>query len=312
MRGMIHDAFGGFAQFMDSAVNERGEIDPNLQENTTHPSENQSHPEVDKFERLMNEVKELEATSNIIQDVKVLTKGLSNIAKRFNAFDINNGYHFRTTQSSGVKVDDSGFTLVNFSRLIDFGDQERHEPFIFAEQDQQVIFVQDPKDHEWFAPRLIKPRDVFDMGEENNMQLKSSMQSDATDLVTLENARALEYEYNDCVRSGVDGIVNDIDLMDEDNNDQAQPYIEQLINNQNHSETQDHDGQSNELSSSTGGTEESSISKARKVWGPTLLKDIWKLPPGKTIDVSFNSRNQSIGKEGRKLSSFLGIIARTP
>jgi len=43
-----------------------------------------------------------------------------------------------------------------------------------------------------------------------------------------------------------------------------------------------------------------------------LLKDVWNLPPGKTIVVPFNSRNQSIGKEGRKLASFLGIIARTP
>ncbi|MCE3216903.1 hypothetical protein HAX54_009162, partial [Datura stramonium] len=53
-------------------------------------------------------------------------------------------------------------------------------------------------------------------------------------------------------------------------------------------------------------------SEARKVCGPTLLKDIWNLPSGKTIVVPYNSRNQSIGKEGRKLASFLGIIARTP
>ncbi|OIT08777.1 hypothetical protein A4A49_64736, partial [Nicotiana attenuata] len=53
-------------------------------------------------------------------------------------------------------------------------------------------------------------------------------------------------------------------------------------------------------------------SEAKKVRGPTLLKEIWKLPPGKTIDVSFNNRNQAIGKEGRKLGRFLGIIARTP
>lgn len=33
---------------------------------------------------------------------------------------------------------------------------------------------------------------------------------------------------------------------------------------------------------------------------------------GKTIVVQFNSRNQSIGKEGRKLARFLGIIARIP
>ncbi|KAH0682523.1 hypothetical protein KY285_020031 [Solanum tuberosum] len=50
----------------------------------------------------------------------------------------------------------------------------------------------------------------------------------------------------------------------------------------------------------------------RKSRGPTLLKYVWKLPPRKTIDVPFNCRNHSIGKEGRKLASFLGIIARTP
>ena len=36
------------------------------------------------------------------------------------------------------------------------------------------------------------------------------------------------------------------------------------------------------------------------------------MPRGKTIDVPFNNRNQAIGKEGRKLASFLGIMARTP
>ncbi|KAH0633079.1 hypothetical protein KY284_035865 [Solanum tuberosum] len=50
----------------------------------------------------------------------------------------------------------------------------------------------------------------------------------------------------------------------------------------------------------------------RKPRGPTLLKDVWKLPPGKLIDVPYNSRNQSIGKEGRKLTSFLEIVVRTP
>nr|XP_033513042.1 uncharacterized protein LOC108945861 [Nicotiana tomentosiformis] len=160
------------------------------------------------------QIKELEATSNILKNVKVLAQGPSYIAKRFHAFDVNNGYQFRTKQSEefkvtqnssimvvsktesyastsdntpksanityygrlndivelnyyeefkvvlfkcdwvditkgrGVKEDDLGFTLVNFSRLTDFGDRECHEPFIFAEQAQQVIFVQDPKDHE--------------------------------------------------------------------------------------------------------------------------------------------------------------------
>ncbi|XP_060210609.1 uncharacterized protein LOC132637555 [Lycium barbarum] len=106
-------------------------------------------------------------------------------------------------------------------------------------------------------------------------------------------------------------------LMDDQNHSAAQPYIEQFMDNRNNSEAQSHDGQSNELNSSSGGTEvqhndDSGNSEARKVHGRTLLKDIWKLPAGKTVNVPFNSRNQVVGKEGRNLASFLGIVARTP
>ncbi|KAG5600622.1 hypothetical protein H5410_031992 [Solanum commersonii] len=86
---------------------------------------------------------------------------------------------------------------------------------------------------------------------------------------------------------------------DEQNIDQAQPYIEQLMNSQNHSQTQDYDDPSNGLNNFIDGIDESSNSEARKVCGPILVKDIWKLHSGKIVD-------------GRKLSSLLGIIARTP
>ncbi|KAK6791561.1 hypothetical protein RDI58_010642 [Solanum bulbocastanum] len=193
------------------------------------------------------QAKELEVTSDILKNIKVLAKGPSYIAKRFSAYDL------------------------------------------FTEQAQQAIFVQDPQDHEWFVPRLIRPRDVFDMGEENSVQLESSIQSDSTDLGILENSHVSEIENNDWVRSGVDGIVIDMEV---------------------HTQASPNNGEAN-LEGRNDIENESNL-EARKVRGPTLLKDIWKLPPGKTVDVPFNSRNQAIGKEGRKLSSFLGIIAGTP
>ncbi|WMV46229.1 hypothetical protein MTR67_039614 [Solanum verrucosum] len=116
------------------------------------------------------------------------------------------------TKGRGVMEDDLGFIVENFSRLVDSSDRDRHEPFIFAEQAQKVIFVQDPHNHEWFVPRLIRPRDVFDMGEENSVQLESSMQSDSTDLAILENSHVSEFENNDWVRSRVDGIVIDMEV----------------------------------------------------------------------------------------------------
>ncbi|WMV09020.1 hypothetical protein MTR67_002405 [Solanum verrucosum] len=122
-------------------------------------------------------VNELEASSNIIKDVRVLTQGSSFFARRFIAFNVNNGNRFRTKQSEkfketqysgvivvsktesyastsdnapkGVKDDELGITLVNFSCLADTSNRERHEPFIFAEQAQQEIFIQDLVDHEW-------------------------------------------------------------------------------------------------------------------------------------------------------------------
>ncbi|XP_019241074.1 PREDICTED: uncharacterized protein LOC109221072 [Nicotiana attenuata] len=250
-------------------------------------------------EWLKEQIKELEATSNILKDVKVLAQGPSYIAKRFHAFDVNNRYRFRMKQSEefkvtqnsgvmvisktesyastsdntpkstnityygrlndivelnyyeelkvvlfkcdwvdvtkgrGVKEYDLGFKLVNFSCLTDSGDRERHEPFILAEQAQQVIFVQDPKDHEWFVPRLIKPRDIFNMGEENSLQFASSMQSDATDLALLENTRVPEDEYNDWVRSGVDGIVIDANIHSQDSPNDGKASVEGENDNEN-------------------------------------------------------------------------------
>ncbi|WMV49463.1 hypothetical protein MTR67_042848 [Solanum verrucosum] len=110
------------------------------------------------------------------------------------------------TQGRGVMKDDLGFTLVNFSHLIHSGDRISDEPFVFAGQAQQVIFVQDPEDHEWFVPRSIKPQDIFDMGEENSKRFDSSMQCDTTDLTILENIHDLEDDNNGWVRVGVDGI----------------------------------------------------------------------------------------------------------
>ncbi|KAK6794171.1 hypothetical protein RDI58_007624 [Solanum bulbocastanum] len=44
-------------------------------------------------------------------------------------------------------------------------------------------------------------------------------------------------------------------LSGDQDNSVAQPYLEQLIDNQNNSIDQTHDGESNELNSSVGGTE---------------------------------------------------------
>ncbi|XP_016173863.1 uncharacterized protein LOC107616418 [Arachis ipaensis] len=86
--------------------------------------------------------------------------------------------------------------------------------------------------------------------------------------------------------------------------DEVLPFMEQLLNDEDLSQTPN-------ISDSINSEQDEEL-EAKRVRGPTLLKKIWNMPRGKTIDVQFNNRNQAIRKEGRKLASFLGILARTP
>ncbi|XP_056684440.1 uncharacterized protein [Spinacia oleracea] len=87
--------------------------------------------------------------------------------------------------ASGIKKDKLNFTHVNLSSSIDSDERLSDEPFVFASQVQQVIYVQDRTQSDWFIPEPIKPRDTFDMGDdsveqdlsvENEFQASSSGQ----------------------------------------------------------------------------------------------------------------------------------------
>jgi len=64
----------------------------------------------------------------------------------------------------GFKKDLFGFTLVNFNRL-----WETNEPFVLASQATQVIYTPDPIEESWNVVTSIKPRDVYDMGKEDDV-----------------------------------------------------------------------------------------------------------------------------------------------
>ena len=46
--------------------------------------------------------------------------------------------------NSGIKVDDLGFTLVNFNRI-----RFKSDSFILASQAKQVFYIEDPQDSAW-------------------------------------------------------------------------------------------------------------------------------------------------------------------
>ncbi|KAM3366409.1 hypothetical protein ACQJBY_015685 [Aegilops geniculata] len=68
----------------------------------------------------------------------------------------------------GIQTDEFGFILVNKSQKIHTGDQLEDDPFVFSSQVQQVFYVQDPKAELWNVVVEVRPRDLFDMGDEES------------------------------------------------------------------------------------------------------------------------------------------------
>ncbi|GJR76575.1 hypothetical protein Tco_0088940 [Tanacetum coccineum] len=69
---------------------------------------------------------------------------------------------------TGVKVDNFGITLVNFSHLLYMDNNQTDEPFILTSQAEQVMYVEDPIKPEWEVTIKMTSRDTFDMGEDGN------------------------------------------------------------------------------------------------------------------------------------------------
>jgi len=65
-------------------------------------------------------------------------------------------------------TDDLGFTLVNFTRLILIGDND-DEPYIQAKKAQMIYYVVDELAKDWSIHVHLKPRDLYDMEEDNDV-----------------------------------------------------------------------------------------------------------------------------------------------
>ena len=64
-------------------------------------------------------------------------------------------------------MDSLGITSVNFSLLIHTEESLDDEPYITADEAQQVYYVLDPTSKDWYMVMHMKPRDLYDMGDEN-------------------------------------------------------------------------------------------------------------------------------------------------
>ena len=59
---------------------------------------------------------------------------------------------------NGIKVDELGFTLVDFSKI-----GHKLDPFILASQAKKIFYVEDQLDPRWSIVLSIPPKDFKDM-----------------------------------------------------------------------------------------------------------------------------------------------------
>jgi hypothetical protein len=87
-----------------------------------------------------------------------------------------------TTNPRGIKKDKLGFTSINFSRLIHSGERDDDEPYIKASEAQMVYYVEDEKERGWCIPITLKPRDLYEMGEDDEEIMASDESYPSQDL----------------------------------------------------------------------------------------------------------------------------------
>lgn len=117
------------------------------------------------------------------RDTDMRFGGVSYYGKLVDIIELNYQGHFTvplfncmwadTRTSRGITLDILGITSVNFSRLIHTGEMADDEPYILASQAQQVYYVEDRTHKDWHMVIHMKPRDLYDMGDEDDLELGS-------------------------------------------------------------------------------------------------------------------------------------------
>ncbi|CAI8608944.1 unnamed protein product [Vicia faba] len=69
-----------------------------------------------------------------------------------------------TINPRGIKIDKLGFTSINFARLLHTSEHEDNEPYIQASEAHMVFYVDDESEQGWSIHVHLKPRDLYDMG----------------------------------------------------------------------------------------------------------------------------------------------------
>ncbi|XP_026422624.1 uncharacterized protein LOC113318645 [Papaver somniferum] len=138
--------------------------------------------------------------------------------------------HWWSVKSPGKKIDEFGFTSLDFTRTI-----AKDESFILAKQALQVFYVKDNRDKNRRIVLNMQPRDFYDMGiqEVELIQEESSRANDnATTTNKNETATVNTVEVDNWTRNEIEGeelirstAANDDDDSADDSNSDPSDYL---------------------------------------------------------------------------------------
>ncbi|QHN85856.1 uncharacterized protein DS421_16g540970 [Arachis hypogaea] len=154
------------------------------------------------------------------KEIKLLACGPMPQARRFEAYNVN-GCHFTvvlskciwvdTTTSRGIKQDHLCLTSVNFTRPIHTGDRKEDEPYILASEAHLVYYVHDEVDKDWSVVVYVKPRDLYDMGRENEEVEAAFSPQSGLNMLATGDIGDLRLTRHDDIKDPIDDVFDSID-----------------------------------------------------------------------------------------------------
>ena len=117
----------------------------------------------------------------------------------------------------GYKIDEFGFSLVNFKHLIHVGEKLIDEPYALASEASQVFYVENKRHKDWVVAVKTKARDIFDAGigvlcddedDESNTYCENVPYN-----VIVDDTHGDANDHLDWARPGLEGII--VNISDE-------------------------------------------------------------------------------------------------
>ncbi|KAK5771855.1 hypothetical protein PVK06_048106 [Gossypium arboreum] len=174
----------------------------------------------------------------------------------------------------GIKKDQFGFTMVNFSRLIHIGQQLIDEPYVFSSQVKQVFYSKDPTDEDWYVVLWNTPRDLFDIGNgsrDDIVERSETLPFPEQNLDENIPSTSTQHQWNT------------------PNSEEGNSEQQTIVGSSNVPETLD---------------------EPEEFQRHTLLRDLYDLNFVERVKVSRNTHGQPVGSEARLLAGYFSILAR--